>query len=323
MIKVSVIVCLFNVENYLDRCLHNLLNQSLRDIELIFIDDASTDNTLKKLYAILNTRKNNNIKIITHSENLGIAASRTEGIKEATGEYIIHCDPDDYVEKDMYETLYAMAKKNKADIVTCSYWIEKDEKIQVSSPHYFPIPQHNLKNGFKNHLYFEGHLWDKLIRRSLIIENNIFPFEGINICEDLNLVVRVFFYAKSLYSVDRPLYHYVIHSKSLSNPCDENKIIVVLENTKRICDFFQQNDYKNYRQFCNHLKFIYKLNSKSYIKDIHIWYNLFKESHNDILTMKFIPLNNRIKLRVGLLNIKLYLLLKKINNFKKCLRYQL
>lgn len=115
MIKISVIVPVYNVENYLRECLESIINQTLKEIEILCIDDCSTDNS----YSILEeyAKKDNRIILIKNLENKGGGYNRNIGIKEARGEYISFIDSDDYVLKDYLENLYNTAKKYNSDIV--------------------------------------------------------------------------------------------------------------------------------------------------------------------------------------------------------------
>lgn len=112
--KLSIIIPVYNVEKYLDRCVQSVLNQTLRDIEIILVDDGSPDNCPKMCdeYA----RKNQNIRVV-HKKNAGLGMACNTGIEAATGEYIAFCDSDDWVDADMYEIMYNVAKKHDADVV--------------------------------------------------------------------------------------------------------------------------------------------------------------------------------------------------------------
>jgi len=116
--RVSIIVPIYNMENYLNRCLDSLLIQSLKEIEIIAVNDGSTDSTLPILNEYI--RKDYRIKII-NTNNMRVSSARNEGIKAATGDFIGFVDPDDWVEPKMYETMYNTAIKDKIDIVMCTY----------------------------------------------------------------------------------------------------------------------------------------------------------------------------------------------------------
>ena len=115
---ISVIVPIYNMENYLEKCLDNLINQTLKEIEIICINDGSVDNSLKILKNFAN--KDNRI-IILNQKNQGQGIARNNGIKIARGEYIGFCDPDDWIELNMFENMYNKAIQNQADIVECDF----------------------------------------------------------------------------------------------------------------------------------------------------------------------------------------------------------
>lgn len=145
MTKVSVVVPCYNVEQYVKKCLDSLINQTLHDIEIICIDDKSTDNTLKILqdYA----KQDKRIKLFTHSKNQGVAVARNLGIKHATGQYLGFVDPDDWVDSDFYEKLYTTALQTQADVIkgvfkinnfiTNQTYLSKLNKMIYLSPFWF------------------------------------------------------------------------------------------------------------------------------------------------------------------------------------------
>ena len=118
-IKVSVIVPVYKSEVYLERCVDSLLAQTFRDFEILLIDDGSPDRSgeICDMY----TRKDDRVRVF-HQKNSGVSMARQKGLDEARGEYVIHADPDDWVEPDMLEQLYAKAKEENADMVICDYY---------------------------------------------------------------------------------------------------------------------------------------------------------------------------------------------------------
>lgn len=131
--KVSISVPVYNVEKYLRKCLDCLINQTLRDIEIILVDDGSTDlcPSICDEYVILDER----VKVI-HKQNGGLASARQAALDVATGDYFCACDADDWVEPDMYERLYQKALETDADIVMCDYWSEYSDGNMVA--HRYP-----------------------------------------------------------------------------------------------------------------------------------------------------------------------------------------
>lgn len=146
---ISIIVPIYNVEQYLIQCLESILNQTCRDIEIILIDDGSQDccGEICDEYA----RKDNRIKVY-HTNNGGLAAARNYGIEKATGEYIGFADSDDWIEPDMFEVLLSQAEKHKAEIAICGCYYEYLGKTETSSV---------MQNGFE--LYDNRNLINALV----------------------------------------------------------------------------------------------------------------------------------------------------------------
>ena len=122
--KVSVIIPVYNVEKYIERCARSLFGQTLDDIEYIFIDDCSTDNSIFIMQNILEEypKRKNSVKIIRHSVNKGVGQTRQDGIDVASGQYLIHCDPDDWVDASIYQKLYSEAILKSAEMVICDFF---------------------------------------------------------------------------------------------------------------------------------------------------------------------------------------------------------
>ena len=129
MAKVSVIIPVYNVEKYISRCLESLANQTLKDLEILIVNDGSTDNSRSIIEKYL---KKHSLRIkYFEKQNGGLSSARNYGLKYATGEYIAFLDSDDYVEKDMYEDMYKIAKKDDADMVECDFlWEWENTELQ-------------------------------------------------------------------------------------------------------------------------------------------------------------------------------------------------
>ncbi len=140
MAKVSVIVPVYNVEKYLEECIESLINQTLTDIEIICINDGSTDNSLKILEEL--QKKDNRIKII-NQKNSGVSSARNNGIENATGEYIGFVDSDDWIDSDYYEKLYNTAKKYNSDIAAGDMYRRNKKRFNYEKEELFiePAPE--------------------------------------------------------------------------------------------------------------------------------------------------------------------------------------
>lgn len=207
---VSVIVPVYNVAPYIEKCARSLFEQTLDNLEIIFVDDCSPDNSTEIIRTLLDeySHRKSTTRIVRMSSNGGQAAVRRQGIIEAKGEYIIHCDGDDWVDSDLYETLYNEAIRNDADIVVCDEIMEYDG-------YQIPKPTDNLpscgkeimSNWYKYAIGMFCH--NKLVRRSLYTDNNVLPWIGLNMWEDNGLFARLFYYADKVFQIHGgPLYHY-------------------------------------------------------------------------------------------------------------------
>lgn len=204
--KVSVIILVYGVEKYIERCARSLFEQTLDDIEYIFVNDCTKDHSIDVLQKVLDKYPNrkSQVKIIHNERNLGQAGTRTVGMKNATGDYLIHCDSDDWVDVTMYEKLYSKAKETDADIVVCNHFQALKDGIIIPTTYHQVGAPHDWLRKFRG----SWNCWAKLVRHSLLKEHDIYPFEGLNFSEDRCMMMRAFFYANKIEVVDEPLYYY-------------------------------------------------------------------------------------------------------------------
>lgn len=208
MPNISVIVPVYNVEKYLERCLKSLLNQTFKDIEIICVNDGSTDNSLQIL------EKFNGIKII-NQQNSGLSVARNTGLKSATGEFVAFVDSDDFIDPDFYEKLYAKCIQYNADVACAGIIREnnkkknilveyKDESFSTTIKEKFEIakcPQYNF-------------VWNKLYRKSFLIDNHITFVPGM-IYEDMWFTPEILEKSNGLVCVGETFYHYWKHKDTL------------------------------------------------------------------------------------------------------------
>ena len=121
--KVSVIVPVYGVENFVGRCFRSLMEQTLQDVEFIVVDDCTPDMSIGVIRNVMKDYPGRDVQIVSHNENKGLPSARNTGLAMAKGEYVFHCDSDDFVEPDMLETLYDEAKRKDADIVWCDWFL--------------------------------------------------------------------------------------------------------------------------------------------------------------------------------------------------------
>ena len=167
---VSVLIPVYNVEKYLSRCLDSLINQTLTDIEIICVNDGSTDDSLKILRQY--QEKDNRI-VIVDKKNGGLPSARNAGLDRARGQYVGFVDSDDYVEPSMFETLYKTAKKKNSEVVICGAQIFPETPRATDWLYRCLSPEYHHYDAFEPSLLFRNpsttpFLWRVFIQRSLI-----------------------------------------------------------------------------------------------------------------------------------------------------------
>lgn len=206
-IAVSIIVPVFNVEKYLDRCMQSIVNQTLKNIEIILINDGSTDSSLD----IINeySKGHENI-IILNQKNEGQGKARNKAIEIAKGNYIGFIDADDYVDINMYENMINKAYKEDADIVTCGYYQVNDYDSSIISKNILDegaiTKEACISNCINGKLSLA--VWNKIFRRKFIQDNNLSFIEG-RYYEDMYMCIKAVISAKKIYNVGECYYKYV------------------------------------------------------------------------------------------------------------------
>jgi len=265
-IKVSIIVPVYNVEPYLRRCLNSLVNQTLKDIEIICINDCSPDNSIVILeeYA----RKDERLKIINFKKNQGVSAARNIGLKQARGEYVGFCDSDDYVDLNFFRKLYENNNNGKLDIIIGGV---KVKLLNTKNEIVFTTIEKISKNRFAHQCFCEA-----IYKRSLL-KNNCIEFPSFAISEDWFFCCKANFFAKKIKVIDGVFYHYIFRESSATTTA------------------FTKNTLK--RDACKQiLKFINKKNisKKGYLCIFNItleWYRAHFYKTKDTTIRKFIIKN--------------------------------
>lgn len=241
MTKVSVVVPVYNTEKYLKRCLNSLVSQTLNDIEVIVIDDCSTDSSSK----ILDEYQNNysNFKVIHNKSNMGIGYNRNLGVDLSNGEYISFIDSDDWVDTSMYEKMYQKAKEEELDLVICNFHKmlqNENEPIEVISDYIIPsFESTNLEASPELLLNVNLAPWNKLYKKELIKENR-FPIKLKY--EDALFVAKAMADANKIGIVNEKLNYYLVRSESETTTMDE-RVFDIVEVTKKIVEELKIKSY--------------------------------------------------------------------------------
>ena len=244
MPKVSVIVPVYNVENYIEKCLDSLVKQTIEDIEIIIVNDGSKDNSIKIINKYIEQYKEKIVYL--EKENGGLSDARNYGLPYAKSEYIAFLDADDYVEYDMYEKMYNIAKKENSDMVECDFFWEYPNKQKKDIGQAY--------NGKKEMIEkIRVVAWNKLIKKEIITQNKIqFP-KGYRY-EDVEFTYKLIPYINKVSFLKEPQVHYIQRENSISNSQNERtkEILYVLDN---VIDFYKNEGF--YNEYKEELEYIY------------------------------------------------------------------
>lgn len=208
MPKISIIIPIYNVAKYIEKCVYSLMEQTLDEIEYIFVNDCTPDNSIEILQKTLDRYPNRkaSCKIVHHEKNKGLTSTRNTGLAIATGEYIAHCDSDDWVEKTMYEELYNKAKEENADIVYSDIKMVFTRTTQIFNAANFTREKTRL---MKNYIKTTWTcLVNMIVKRELYETNDLKSPTHLCYCEDFWLSVRLFHFASKIEYINKAFYNY-------------------------------------------------------------------------------------------------------------------
>lgn len=302
MPKVSVIIPVYGVEKYIERCARSLFEQTLQDIEYIFVDDCTKDKSIEILKRVSSEypHRLSQIKIVHHNINKGLPQARKTGVLNSSGDYIAHCDSDDYVAPEIYQKALDSLTTNDSDIVLINnYYSSNSSNIMrffINSTDKVDL----IKKMFSNRIGCS--IWSKIAKRDIYFHDRfVFPIH--NMGEDLVLSTQLLLYSKKVSVVDEPLYFYVNNSTSITKDLTEEKI------------------YKNFLQVCCNLDLvenILKFNKvditytqelialKYYKRDMlyplanrnkyrNIYFSTYPDINNKIFQSRYITFKSKIK----------------------------
>lgn len=244
MIKISVLIPVYNTSKYLRKCLNSIINQSLKEIEIICVNDGSTDNSLSILQEY---KKCDKRIIIINKKNGGLTSARNEALKIAQGKYCLNIDSDDWIEEEYLKIMYEKAEQNNSDIVISDIifeyenkrnWILKDLELgadkSIDGKTYLDI-------FFKRNFY--GFTWNKLIKRELYLKSNTIYNEKIFLFEDVEVIAKLGFNAKTISKVNRAFYHYR-QAINGSKKINEKHVDDIRECFSNLINYFLSKDEK-------------------------------------------------------------------------------
>lgn len=294
MPKVSVIVPIYNVGKFIERCARSLFEQTLEDMEYLFVNDCTPDKSMQILESVIKEYpdREKQIKIINHDVNRGTLVTKLDGFRSAQGEYVITCDSDDWVDKDAYKTLYDEAKKNNSDIVSCDYIREYGNKKEIWK--HYPgnytegkdIVANSYLTGFEWQEYSNIFLNKKEIFRSFENIDNLFMWD------DVYVAIVFFYHAEKVSYINKPFYHY---NREAINSATRNICLKRFNNQIQIIKLLEPILRNDCNMTLNWLKLVTKVSlmDASVSKNIK-WNDCFPESDKYIMKMKLWPFYWRI-----------------------------
>ena len=258
--SLSIVLPVFNVEKYLDRCIKSILEGTYKDLELVIVNDGTKDDSENIIIRYL--EKYNNITYIV-KENGGLSHARNVGYTYAKGEYIAFFDSDDYIEKDMYEKLMAKVKDYNYDIVVCDLYMEYEQtgkKIYVSSnveKEYKDVEEDNneinIRKEIMENIYIAVH--NKIYKKELIektFENGM-PFVNGMYYEDIVYTYSILQNTRSISFVKEPLYYYVQRIGSISNNYDKKLYDIITSVEMLIENAVENNRFEDYKEILEYI----------------------------------------------------------------------
>lgn len=266
MAKVSIIVPVYNVEKYVKKCIKSLMNQTLKDIEIIVVDDGSTDNSISIVEEL--SKEDERIKIF-HKTNGGLSDARNYGLKKAKGKYIAFLDSDDYVKSELYQKMYEKAKKEKSDMVECNFFWAYPKDANNSSL------KKDIGEKYNNQIEMMEKArvvaWNKLYKKEIIDNVGVeFP-KGLRY-EDIEFFYKLIPYIENVSFVKQPMIYYVQRKESIVNTQNE-KTSDIFEVFENVFSYYKEHQfYDKYRDvleytyarilLCSSFKRIVKIKDK-------------------------------------------------------------
>ena len=254
--KISILIPVFNVENYIERCARSLFEQTYSDLEFVFVNDCTPDRSMDVLKHVLEDypERKENVRILTHEKNRGLAATRNTALDNASGDFISVVDSDDWLEKDAIELLVEKQIETNSDIVTGKTHMHYEEGVKDLVEKKYADKNQMLLQQLKDIWTMDTFIWGRIYRRSLYEDNHIRCLEGANYAEDRYQVVRLSYFVDSFATIDAFVYNYEKRNETSITVQQKEKMSVYLRNQYQhlqnwigIRDFFSDKEKAYYQ----------------------------------------------------------------------------
>jgi glycosyltransferase involved in cell wall biosynthesis len=260
--KVSILIPIYNVSAYIEKCAHSLFKQTFSDIEFVFVNDATPDDSIEKLNAIIKIYPtlNKNIRILHHKKNIGTAEARYTALKAAKGEFILFVDSDDYIDANMVEIMYNKAICKNADIVVSDMLIEFKSK-SINFNDYLPTKKEDQLRNIISNQKSTPSLCNKLVKKTLYQSPIIFHAHNMSYMEDRYICFRIYYLANNIVKINQPFYHYIkYNSYSSTKTINSNHFTSMIYFWESLEEFLHENN--NFEKFADTVN-LFKIKDKS------------------------------------------------------------
>ena len=237
MKKVSILTPIYNVEKFIGRCVKSLFEQTYSNIEYVFVNDCTKDSSIEILNSVLKDypERREQVKIIQHKHNRGVAAARNTAVDNSTGDYLMYVDSDDYIENNTVELLVKESEARHADIVISDFFITTRKREYSVSDYFIDDPKEFLKTFLVRKV--DASLCGKLYRSTFYKNAGAAFIEGLNYGEDYLVLIKLLSSAKILSKISRPLYHYIQYNSTSST---NNITIKSIDDIVKINNIIQE-----------------------------------------------------------------------------------
>lgn len=283
--KISVIAPIYGVEHFIGRAAESMMNQTLKDVEFIFVDDCTPDKSIEILKEIVSRFPERQVQILRHEENKGLPAARNTGLDAAHGEYVFHWDSDDYAEPEMLESLYKEAERDGCDYVWSDWFLTFNTNSRIMAQPSAASPREALSIALAGGMKYN--VWNKLVARKLYQDNAIrFP-EGLSMGEDMTMI-KLLAKARRVGHVASPFYHYIrTNSGAMTQIYSEKHLRELRVNTEDLCKFLQNeiddnSIEKELNWFRLNVKLPFLFSGRK--EDMKLWRQWYKDANKEIMS---------------------------------------
>lgn len=323
-VKVSAIVPVYNTEKFLEKCIRSIMSQTLKEIEIICINDGSTDNSLEILKKL---QKEDNRIIIIDKKNEGVSIARNIGIERARGEFLSFIDSDDWIDKNYYEICYKKLKISESDIIVTDFFSENiNGENQKYEKDVFSLEKIEKIRYVEDILLINvtGALWNKIIRKEIVQRKNIRFEKELKVGEDIYFLIEILKEANSIIKLNKAFLHYIQHNNNTIKNIKIEYIInfhkVYSKLIKNIS--FQIDKNKVITGYIIIVSWLFLANKEVFAKENEFYLNdyLNKASECNIKLIKNKKLKIFVKILKHINNLKMFYILWKMNRMYQVLK---